>query len=345
MKTGSLHRSIHSTRVGPRGSEGRDRIVVSAPGKLMLFGEHAVVYGRACIVTAVDQRIRVWAERTAASELLVEAPDVGVAGYKKSICRLGDGDVPKAVRFIEFAVKNVKRKFGIKSGIKIKTKSDFSSKFGFGSSSAVTVGVVKAASELFDLKLTNKDIFDLCYKTVLEVQEVGSGFDLAAAIWGGTLYFVGGGKKVVQISKRSLPLVVGYTGIKADTATLVKKVAELRKKEHKIIEPIFELMALIVEDARKSLEKGDYRKLGELANLNQGLLDSLGVSTRKLSDLIFAARHAGAYGAKLSGAGGGDCMIAFTNHERKNKVESAIRSMGEIVLTVKTGVKGVRIEK
>ena len=324
----------------------KSTVKVSAPGKLMLFGEHAVVYGKPCIVTAVDQRIWVSVQKLAKQEISIEAPGVGISNYKKNIKKLGIGrDIPKGVKFIEFAVKNFKNKYKLLSGLKITTKSGFSSKFGFGSSSAVTVAVLKAISELSRIKLSNNELFDLVYKSVLEVQGVGSGFDLAAAIWGGTLYFVTGGKKIVPLRTGKLPLVVGYTGVKADTATLVRKVASLYEANGKMVGKIFEAMEEIVESAKKALSKRNYGQLGELMNLNQGLLDSLGVSTRLLSGLIFAARETGAYGAKISGAGGGDCMIAFVDPKRRNKVESAIKVAGGTILNVKTEAEGVRIEK
>jgi mevalonate kinase len=321
------------------------KITVSAPGKLMLFGEHAVVYGRPCIVTAVKARITVKIEKLEYPELIINAPDVGITGYKKDIGKLGWGKVPGGVIFIEFAVRNFNNKYNLSSGLKITTKSGFSSKFGFGSSSAVTVAVIKALSELFRIKLSNKELFDLSYKTVLGVQGVGSGFDLAAAIWGGTLYFVKGGEKIISLKIGSLPLTIGYTGVKADTTTLVRGVASIYKTKKEIVEKIFEVMGVVVESAKKALSRSDYRELGVLMNLNQGLLDSLGVSTAKLSDLITASRGAGAYGAKLSGAGGGDCMIALADKKYGGKVRKAIRFAGGIILNVKTGEEGVRIEK
>jgi mevalonate kinase len=324
----------------------KSKITASAPGKLMLFGEHAVVYGRPCIVTAVDQRIRVSVQKLTEKELQIEAPDVGILNYKKNINKIGHGnDIPKGVRFIEYAIKNFKNKFGLPSGVKIETKSDFSSKFGFGSSSAATVATLKAVSELFRVKLTMKGLFDLSYKTVLGVQGVGSGFDLAAAIWGGTIYFVTGGKKIAPLNTGKLSLVIGYTGIKADTPTLVKKVGELCKNNKKETDKIFDIIGVIVEDAKKALLKGDFKKLGSLADINQGLLDSLGVSTKELFNLTAAAREGGAYGAKLSGAGGGDCMISFVNSRYRNAARRAIRIVGGTVLDVETGAEGVRIEK
>lgn len=310
----------------------------------MLFGEHSVVYGRACIVTAVSQRMRVTVEVTKSKEVELIAPDVGLRSFKASISTSLD-KLPKGARFVFAAVKNFNDKYKAISGLHIKTQSDFSSEFGFGSSSSVTVCVVKALSAIFDIDLDNKELFDICYKSVLDVQCVGSGFDIAAAIWGGTLYFIGGGRKIICVSKKELPLVVGYTGVKADTATLVKEVAFLKKSKPRIVNSIFRIIDFIVGDARRLIVNGNFKGLGELANINQGLLDSLGVNTTKLSNLIVAARGAGAYGAKLSGAGGGDCMIAFVPEGKRRSVNKAIEKSGGKVISIKSGAEGVRIEK
>lgn len=322
----------------------KNKIEISAPGKLMLFGEHAVVYGGPCIVTAVNQRMRVVVETTKDREIELKAPEVGLKHFKDSVSASLDR-LPKGARFVFSAVKNFNGRFELLSGLRIRTNSDFSNEFGFGSSSSVTVCVAKALSAIFDVDLDNKELFDICYKSVLDVQGVGSGFDIAAAVWGGTLYFVGGGKKIAQVSKKELPLVVGYTGIKADTATLVKEVAFLKKSKPRIVSSIFRTIDFIVGDARRLIVNGNFKRLGELANINQGLLDSLGVNTTKLSNLIIAAKDAGAYGAKLSGAGGGDCMIAFVPERKRKFVEKAIEKAGGKVISVKNGAEGVRIEK
>lgn len=323
----------------------KERIRVSAPGKLMLFGEHAVVYGYPCIVTAVDQRMRVLVEASAGEKLKIKAPGVGLSDYSLEVSKLDRRqDLPKGARFVVMAVYNFFNKFNVKSGLKIRTESEFSSEFGFGSSSAVTVAVTKALAELFNLKVDNKQLFELSYRTVLDVQGVGSGFDLAAAIWGGTLWFIGGGKTIVPLQKKELPIVIGYTGIKADTPTLVKQVAEKNGKYPEMIGRIFETIAYIVKEAKTALERKDWLKLGDLMNFNQGLLDTLGVNTGKLSTLTYAAREAGALGAKLSGAGGGDCMLALVLEENKKRAERAIKETGGQVLRVKNSAEGVRLE-
>jgi len=320
-------------------------IKVSAPGKLMLFGEHAVVYDRPCIVTAVDQRISVSVERTQQSFIEINAPDVQLLNFRQNIDNLDSPDIPKATKFLIVGVKNFFQRYDLKTGLKINTSSDFSSKFGFGSSSATTVGIIKALSEVFEKDLSNQEIFDLSYKTVLDIQGIGSGFDLAAAIWGGTVYFVTGGREITPLRVNDLPMVIGYTGIKADTVTLVQKVTDLKAKKLLLVEKIFDEISKLIVEAKVSFEKEDYEKLGKLMDRDQSLLERLGVSSMELNVLIQAARGAGAYGAKLSGAGGGDCMIAFVDPKRRNEVEKTIERKGGMIINARTGAQGVRKEE
>lgn len=319
-------------------------ITVSAPGKLMLFGEHAVIYQKPCIVTAVNQRIYVKVETTDDDLIVVNAPDMKPGNYSINLSKLGKIEYPKEFKFILTSIELFFEKHKISTGIKIQTKSEFSSLFGFGSSSAVTVCVIKALSKIFDVKLDNKSLFDIAYQTVLRIQGVGSGFDLAAAIWGGTVCFVAGGKRITPIKVKTLPLVVGYTGVKADTTTLVRQVAELRKNNIKPIDKIFNSISQIVDKAEKLLKISDYKELGILMNKNQKLLVELGVSSEKLDILIKAANEAGAFGAKLSGAGGGDCMICLVDDESAVNVKKTLTNSGGIIIDVKTNAEGVRIE-
>lgn len=330
------------------------KITVSAPGKLMLLGEHAVVYNKPCLVTAIDQRIRLTIEAINKPEFHLHAPEVAVLHNKKPMKEIGQGAIPKGAKFVEIAVKNILNFLAekspsaidmrIPSGLKITTKSEFSSQYGFGSSAASAVCTIKALSELLKFKFTPEEIFDLSYKTILDVQGSGSGFDVAAAVYGGTIYFVTGGKTVDQLTISHLPLIVGYSGIKADTVTLINQVKEKADKYPQIIEGIYSEIEKIVNEAKVSLLKKDWQSLGELMNFNQGYLDALGVSNSKLSDIIHAARGGGAYGAKLSGAGGGDCIIALIPEKKRNTVEKAIKKAGGSVIKVKTNAEGVRVE-
>ena len=276
-------------------------MTTSAPGKLMLFGEHAVVYGYPCIVTAISAR------------LVVQ-----------------QGESSGDTRFIDAAV----RAWG-KPGQTFSAKSSFSGKYGFGSSSAVTV----AALKFLRPDATEQELFDAAYKIVLEIQGKGSGFDVAAAVYGGTIYYIKN-RKIEPLVISNMPLVVGYTGIKADTVSLINNVAKKKKENPEKVDRIFGNIAKIVEEAKAKMIGGDWERVGKLMDFNQEYLRDLGVSSEKLEALISAAKAAGAWGAKLSGAGGGDCMIAVG----PPGVKEAIRNAGGEVVDVTVNAEGVRVE-
>lgn len=302
------------------------KVKTSAPGKLMLFGEHAVVYDYPCIVTSVSSRIYVEVERIP-GQFMIDAPQA------------------KDLRFVEETVKVFSEKYKVDNKILIKTYSDFSSKFGLGSSSAVTVALINALSKLYKIELSKQEIFDLGYKIVLNVQGVGSGFDIAVATYGGTLYFVTGGKVIKPLLIKELSLVVGYSGTKADTTSIVKTLkSKIQISKSKYFKT-FKSISQIVDAAKITLINGDWKKTGGLMSQNHKLLQELGVSTGKLDKMCQAAVVAGAYGAKLSGAGGGDCMIALAPPERIKKVELAIVEAGGEIVNVKNNSQGVKLEK
>jgi len=315
----------------------------SAPGKLLLLGDHAVVHGRPCIVTSVNHRISVSLEKRMDDKIILNAPDLNLKNYTILTDNLRKIH-SKEVEFVLTAILNFFNKYKIKSGLEIKTKSEFSARVGLGSSSAVTVSTIKGLSDLFGTEITNKELFDLSYKTVLDIQEVGSGFDVAAAIYGGTLYFVTGGKIIEPLKIENIPLLVGYTGIKADTATLVKMVGKKLKENPQKINEIFDKSREIVNLAGMEMKNSNWKRVGELMNLNQDLLRDLGVSSKELENLIKAALDSGAYGAKLSGAGGGDCMIAIADIEKQSAIKEAIRKVGGEVFEVEVQAEGVRKE-
>jgi len=318
-------------------------IKVSAPGKLMLFGEHSVVYQRPCIVTAVDYRMNTSLEKRNDNKIILNAPDVNLSNYTVSLASL-DKHHPKEAQFAIKALFNFFEKYKIKNGVNLQTKSDFNSKIGLGSSSAITVNIIKGLSELFRIKMSQGELFELSYKTVLDVQEVGSGFDVAAAIYGKTLFFNLKERIFRLVKTENLPIIIGYTGIKADTASLVKMVKEKLNKEPNKINGVFDQITEIVDSAKTEIEKSNWEKVGRLMNLNQELLRKIDVSCKELELLINASLSAGAYGAKLSGAGGGDCMVAVANPDNFRNVKNAIRKAGGKIIEANIQAQGVRLE-
>ncbi len=303
------------------------RVKVSAPGKLMILGEHAVVYNHPCLVTAVDKRLYVEAETSTQLKDEIITPQV------------------KESRFVLETIAYFKQRFNIKKYVKIATKGDFSHQVGLGSSSAVTVATFKALSLLFNLDLSEKEIFDMSYYVNLLIQGVGSGFDIAAATYGGTIYFLTGGKTIEILPIKELPLVVGYSGVKADTPFYIRRVAEDFKNKEEDMKNIFETIHRLVDKAKEAFLSHNLEKAGALMIKNHKLLQQLGVSTIKLNNMVSASIKAGAWGAKLSGAGGGDCMIALVSKEKRKEVEKAIVNVGGEVINVQVNTDGVRVEK
>ena len=303
------------------------KITSSAPGKLMLFGEHAVVYGYPCLVTAVDKRMFVTIEEVEKKEDEIITPQV------------------KECHFLKESIDLFKKKYNYGKSLKITTRGDFSHQVGLGSSSAITVATFSALSNICKVSLSKKDLFDLSYQITLKIQGVGSGFDIAAAVYGGTLSFLTGGKKIEPLNLKKLPLIIGYSGVKADTPKIVKSLKLKIQAENSKYFRIFDQMKNIVNKAEKELVLENWKEVGFLMNENHRLLQFLGVSTEKLDRMCYSAVSAGAYGSKLSGAGGGDCMIALTSFKKIKPVEKALLEVKGEVIRADVNAQGVRIEK
>ncbi len=296
--------------------------VSSAPGKIYLFGEHAVVYGESAIACAVELRTRV---RAKTSDAIKISSDIGTTGL--------DFDVHP---YVSAAIK----KLGSKN-VSINITSDLPVGSGLGSSAAVTISTLAAINSEFGLDYSNDEIAKMGHEIEKEVQGAASPTDTYVSTFGG----------VVEItSRRQLKMlecgvVIGNTNKGATpkkTAKLVKHVAKLKEEYPEVINPIIKTIGSFAEKGEILLEQKDYISLGKLMNVNHGLLDALGVGTMELSALVYAARDAGAYGAKITGAGGGGCMVAITDSPRK--VASAIEAAGGQAIITNFTSNGVMLE-
>jgi len=319
-------------------------VTASAPGKLMLSIGFAVVHGYPTIVTAVDQRLSVTVRKNGVDVFELDAPDLGLHSYAKTISDLGKKSLPKSVRFIEMLYKRFLDQYPQKEGIVVTTSSDFSALYGFGSSSAATVAFAKALTTLYDINLSKQKLFDLCYQAVLDVQGVGSGYDLAAAIWGGTIYYEKPAKIVKNIKVNNLPITVAYSGEKADTPTLIRMVDRLLEYQPETTQDVFKEISAIAHELVVAIESENWKEMGALFDRSQICAKKLGVSSVMLDDITSAVNNTGALGSTSSGAGGGDCVLAVVLDDKKIMVNQAINSTGAKVVKVGLNAQGVRIE-
>ncbi len=291
----------------------------SAPGKIYLFGEHAVVYGEPALACAVELRTRVSARSS--NDTTIKS-GIGTTGL--------DFEVHP---YVSSAIK----KLGSPT-VEIKISSDIPVGSGLGSSAAVTVATLAAINIEFGLGYGNEDIARIGHEIEKEVQGAASPTDTFVSTFGG----------VVEIPSRKrlnlleCGIVIGNTNKGASpkkTAKLVKQVAQLKEEYPDSINPIIKIIGSFARHGKEMISEKNYNSLGKLMNVNHGLLDALGVCTIELSALVYAARNAGAYGAKLTGAGGGGCMVALTDSPRE--VADAIEKAGGQAIITRFTSEGV----
>ncbi|MFQ5815425.1 MAG: mevalonate kinase [Candidatus Hydrothermarchaeaceae archaeon] len=280
-------------------------VTASAPGKVILFGEHAVVYGEPSLVAALDKRTYVDAATREDNKINI----VSALGSDTSTVGELRGDTEDDFRYVKRAIALVFERLNESAGFDISIRSDVPPASGLGSSASVSIATIMAVSEELGVKLDRKEIAELGHKVELGVQGSASPTDTSISTFGGVLFVKPKENEVEQIEV-DLSLVVGYTGVERSTKFLVDRVRRLREEYPDIVGHLIRDIGKLTREAKHMLVRGD--DVGMLMNVNHGLLEALGVSTEQLSRAVYAARQAGASGAKLTGAGGGGCMIALT---------------------------------
>lgn len=266
-------------------------MIASAPGKVILFGEHAVVYGRHALVSAINLRCYAKVERHRG--LIIESP-IGKTGLDF-----------KVHPYVSWAVKRFSEIKEVKD-VYIKIWSEIPIASGLGSSSAVTVAVLKALSLFYDVDLDRVDIFEIARRVELDVQGLGSGTDPFISTFGGTWLV----PERRRVSVEDLDLTVVNTGKPSITSEMVKKVADLRRRYRDVVEKIFDTIDSITLSGVEHLERGDEGSLSFLFRTNHLLLKALGVSCREIDEVVEVLERRGKFG-KLTGAGGGGSVIAI----------------------------------
>lgn len=282
-------------------------MIASAPGKIILFGEHSVVYGRHALVSAINLRCKVEAKKS--NKFRITSP-LGVTGL--------DFDVHP---YISFAIKRF-CEFKKVNGVEITTISEIPIASGLGSSAAVTVATLKAISEEFGANLSDEEIFEIAKKVEIDVQGRASGIDPFISTFGGSWIFPE--RKKVNLSFQFFVMKLWERSTKA----MVEKVAKLREKYPEVIERIFDAIdAISLKAPICGLDEFE-----DLIHINQSLLRAIGVSSAEIDEIVSKLEKDG-FKVKLTGAGGGGCIFGIFRNKKPN---------GSFL--VKPETEGVRIE-
>jgi len=323
-------------------------VVASAPAKIILLGEHFVVYGEPAIVLAIDKRAYAKVEIRDDARLYVRSLNLNLAGYFENKTFKAEQGDPKEAKSkfepLKLVVEKVLEKHGENVGLNIEINSTVPVAAGLGSSAAVAAAVTAAVGALLNVKMAREDVFRITYEAEKIVHGTPSGIDPAVSTFGGTLLFqMDTGFKPLDVNM-DIPLVIGNTGIERSTRFQVEKVRSIKEKYTQIIDHMLWAAREVVLRAVDALKENDLDVLGELMNINHALLYGVGVSDESLEWLINAARKAGALGAKLTGGGGGGCMIALARNAKIQQVLEAIQRAGGVPFMAKKTDEGVKIE-
>jgi mevalonate kinase len=283
----------------------------SAPGKVFLFGEHAVVYGKPGIAMAIKPRVFVTVRMS-------KHPQRAKSPY----------------------IDGCFDAMGVMGSVYINSQIPSSS--GLGSSAAVTVATLSAINDEFSLHKTREEIANMAFEIEKKVQKGrASPTDTTVSSYGGLVLISGGSRR--RLPPENLHLVIGDSLVSHSTAKMVELVGEQKKKHPEIVDPILNAIEGVSLSAIHHLNNP--KELGRYMDMNHALLEALGVGHPQLSKIVLAARAEGAYGAKITGAGGGGCMVALCPKHLKQRVANAIDACDARAIVTGIDTEGARKEK
>lgn len=293
----------------------------SAPGKAILFGEHAVVFGRPALAVPIsDLRARANVEASTQNGIRVVAPQTDEEFWLSEAGR--EHPLRRAIDLTMEALQ------ADPEGLRISVDSDIPIAAGLGSGAAVTVALIRALASHFGRALSREQQSSLAFDVEELHHGTPSGIDNTVIAFGQPVSFIRGSPPNLLEISEPLQLVIGDTGRTSPTADAVAGVRLRREENRNDYEALFDEIADITVRAKTALRQGKLAELGSLMNSNHACLKKMEVSTPELDELVDSARAAGAMGAKLSGAGLGGVMLALVAEDRTAAVSQALREAG-----------------
>jgi mevalonate kinase len=306
----------------------------SAPGKVILLGEHAVVYGRPAIAVPVTEvQAAVSVEDRVERGVTVWAPDIGCtydasrAPEDEPLCLT----VRNTLAYLGLGVEDVRLRVTIRSSIPVAS--------GLGSGAAVATAIIRGLSAHLVRPLDTATVSALAYRTEEIHHGTPSGIDNTVVAYERPVYFCRGGPSAGPIMAafevaRPFWLAIADTGIPSLTKVTVADVRAAWQRDPERYERLFDRIGAVADEARRAIEDGDVRSLGALMNANQRLLRQLALSAPELETLIDVALSEGAGGAKLSGGGRGGNVIAAIEPAHAERIRRAWLAVGAVNVIV-----------
>lgn len=294
----------------------------SAPGKIILFGEHAVVYGRPALAVPVTQvHVDVEISNSTQPGIWIQAPAVGL--YAELNTLPSDHPIASVIHNFLFLAR-----LSPFPNLEVQIHSTIPVASGLGSGAAVTVALTRALAAFLNVPMSDDEINVFTYEIEKLHHGTPSGIDNTVVTYAKPVYFIKGQQPETFRVGSPFLIVIGDTGIPAPTKESVADVRKLWEANKSKWESVFDQVGMIAKEARKAIEEGHTNELGELMNQNHSLLQEMTVSSPELDRLVTTACLAGAWGAKMSGGGRGGNMIALVPLETAEAVSESLIAAG-----------------
>jgi mevalonate kinase len=314
----------------------------SAPAKIILFGEHFVVYGNPAILASISRRITVIAH-TRENKIRIRS-DIGVAGeYAGSAFKpiKGGKNAKETLEPLHNAIKQVLAARNKKVGIEVDILSKVPHGLGLGSSAASCVATAAAVDSLFG-KPNRQKVCEQAIESERIIHKNSSGADCYISTFGGLIHY-DKSKDFTKIkSKSPLSIVIGSTGVRHSTGDLVASVKKFKDRNEVLFDDLAKQACDVCTQAIAAILSGKKEKIGKLLSENHALLRQIRVSHDKVDELINICNSAGALGAKITGAGGGGAVIALAaSKQDSTKIAAEIKAQGYDSFEVEIDYRGL----
>ena len=307
--------------------------IASAPGKVILFGEHFVVYGVKAILCSINKRVTVTAEKTSERKISINSK-IGKLELEpdKPISEINSPLKP----FYYLANKAVENK---DTGIHIQIDSEIPLGAGLGSSSACCVAGAAAIFKLFG-NISKEEILELAIEAERTIFENTSGADCTVCTYGGIMeYDKNKGFKKIE-HEPNFQLVIINSNMEHSTQSMVSKVKEFENKNKEEFSKLSNLESKLVEDVLKLVKENKIQEIGQKMNQNQEYLENIGISNKELTKMIKIGQES-SFGAKITGSGGGGCIFALTNESNLQNILKKFKDNDYECFSTKIDFKGL----
>lgn len=303
---------------------------------MIVTGEHFVVHGTTSLAVAIDKRARVLVEESSQTRII--SKDLGLVATLPR-------EIPSAMIPLIETLQAIFSFLGNKKKLQITIESEIPRSSGLGSSASVAVALIAAVSAAMEDHLTPSEIIELSLASEKFLHGNPSGIDSTVATYGGAVLFRRGYQPEFPPLGRGITLIIGVSGVERKTSEMVKKVANVRAEYPMLFDVLASSSNYLSQEAAASLVRGDIQTLGVIMNYHHEILRWMGLSTMTIDDMVDNALSQGAYGAKMTGAGGGGSIVAISREEKNSDVIHAVSKVSKQVFLSGIPLEGVKVWK